>query len=105
FEEHYEDLHAAGDELAERIRALGHFCPGTYKEFGQLSVIKEDDTLPMSSDDMVSNLLHDHEACSNEARKVLKIAEKAEDEVTVDMMVSRMATHDQAAWMLRSMME
>jgi len=105
FEEHYEDLHEAGDELAERIRALGHFTPGTYKEFAKLSVIKEDDKLPDNADKMVENLLKDHELCTQEARKVLKIAEKSEDEVTVDMMVQRMTFHDEAGWMLRSIIE
>lgn len=102
FETQYEDLHTAGDDIAERVRALGHFTPGTFKTFLEESVIKEDDTLPGNADKMVENLLADHEACSLEARKVLKTAESCGDEVTIDMMVERMSTHDEAAWMLRS---
>lgn len=105
FEGQYEDLHAAGDALAERVRALGHFTPGTFKAFGELSAIQEDAELPTSARMMVSNLLEDNETASQEARKVLKAAEKAEDEVTVDMMVARMSVHEEAAWMLRSTLE
>ncbi|GJM03539.1 MAG: DNA starvation/stationary phase protection protein [Rhodomicrobium sp.] len=105
FEEQYTDLHAAGDILAERVRALGHFTPGTFKEYIKLSAIDEDDTLPGSADKMVENLLHDNEACSKEARSVLKVAEEAGDEVTADMMVERMAQHDEAAWMLRATLD
>lgn len=102
FEQQYEDLHTAGDELAERIRALGHFTPGTFKAYLELSAIKEDTELPADADIMVETLLKDNETCSQEARKVLKTAEEVGDEVTVDMMVERMSIHDEAAWMLRS---
>jgi starvation-inducible DNA-binding protein len=105
FEKQYNDLHAAGDELAERVRALGHFTPGTVKEFVNLSEIKDDDKLPDSPEDMIRNLLKANEACSKQARDVLKIAEDAEDEVTLDMMVARMTAHDKAAWMLRSTLQ
>lgn len=102
FEEQYEDLHAAGDELAERIRALGSFTPGTIREYLELSSVKEDSALPRDADTMVKNLLEANEQCSCEARDTLKTAEEAEDEVTVDMMVARMTFHDKTAWMLRS---
>ncbi|MBN67562.1 MAG: DNA starvation/stationary phase protection protein [Rickettsiales bacterium] len=104
FEKHYENLHAAGDELAERVRALGHFCPGTYKEFSELSSIEEQVGVP-NAEEMVQNLLTNHQVASREARKVLETAESVGDEVTIDMMVERMTFHDEAAWMLRSIIE
>ena len=105
FEQQYTDLHQAGDSLAERIRALGHFTPGTFRDYLEHSAISEDSELPENAQTMVSNLLADNETCSREARNVLKVAEEAGDEVTVDMMVARMATHDDAAWMLRATLE
>lgn len=105
FEEQYQDLHVAGDELAERVRALGHMTPGTYKEFSELSVVKDDASPPTNAEKMCANLLHAHETCSQQARKVLEIADEASDEVTVDMMVARMTFHDKASWMLRSIIE
>lgn len=105
FEGQYQDLHTAGDEIAERIRALGHFTPGTYREFAKMSAIEEDAALPTKASEMIEILLRDNETLSKEAREVLKVAEEAEDEVTVDMMVERMSVHDEAAWMLRSSIE
>lgn len=105
FEEHYQALHLAGDELAERVRALGHMTPGTYREFSELSKVKEDATLPSDSKAMLQNLMKSHEACSLEARSVLNVAEECSDEVTVDMMVERMSFHDKTAWMLRATLE
>ena len=105
FERQYEELHKAGDELAERVRALGHFTPGTVHEFLGLSAVKDESKLPGSPQRMVKNLLAAHEQCCQEAREVLEVAEKAEDEVTVDIMVARMTAHDKSAWMLRSILE
>ncbi len=102
FEKQYEDLHKAGDEIAERIRALGRFAPGTYKEFSKISLISEDDELPSSAEQMIKNSLYDNEECSKLALKVLRLAEEYGDEVTQDLMVSRMQSHDKTAWMLRS---
>lgn len=104
-EKQYNQLHLAGDELAERIRALGHFTPGTVSEFVNSSLIKDDRALPSSADAMVKNLLQANQQCSKQAREVLKIAEDAEDEVTIDMMVGRMTEHDKAAWMLRAILQ
>ena len=105
FDSQYNELHAAGDSIAERIRALGHFAPGTLKAFTQVSQVSEDDELPSTSEEMVQNLMKDHEICSLEARKVMKVAQDAEDEVTADMMIARMSVHDETAWMLRAFLE
>lgn len=105
FEQHYQELHLAGDAIAERVRALGHASPGTMAEFSALSAVQEDKKLPASATEMLVNLLKSHELCSKEARAVLKVAEEAEDEVTVDLMVQRMNFHDKAAWMLRALQE
>ncbi|MFC3051456.1 Dps family protein [Kordiimonas pumila] len=100
FEDHYQNLHEAGDELAERIRALGHFTPGTLESFAALSVVKDDEKLPKDAKGMLLNLKEAHELCAGEARRVLEVAEEAGDEVTADMMVDRMRFHDESIWML-----
>lgn len=100
FEQHYENLHSAGDKIAERIRALGHFTPGTLKSFQEFSVINDDAELPRDANAMLANLRDAHELCAAEARSVMKKAEEAGDEVTADMMIGRMEFHDQAIWML-----
>lgn len=105
FEVQYEALHEAGDEIAERVRALGHKTPGTYRAFAELSKVKEDAELPADAMQMVKNLLADNEACSVHARETLAVAEENGDEVTVDILVARMAAHDETSWMLRATAE
>ena len=43
FEKHYNELALAVDQIAERIRALGHAAPGSYRAFSRLSVIEEEE--------------------------------------------------------------
>lgn len=102
FEEQYNELRLAADELAERIRALGHFAPGSYAQFTELKSIAEAPTSPLNAEDMVKQLTGDNETLSRVARSVQTTAENAGDEVTIGMMVDRMAVHEKAAWMLRS---
>jgi starvation-inducible DNA-binding protein len=104
FEEEYNELWLAADLIAERIRALGQVAPGTYAEFSKLSTIPEPKGVPAAKA-MLAELLRGHEACAGTARKGLEVAEKAEDQVTVDLLTQRMQIHDKTAWMLRSMLQ
>lgn len=104
FEEQYQELWAATDEIAERIRALGEYAPGTYAEFSKLSSIQEDNSVP-NANQMVKNLVKGHETVVKTARDLFASASEASDEVTADLMVQRMQASEKTAWMLRSMVE
>lgn len=101
FEEHYTELAIAVDDIAERIRTLDVPAPGTYKEFAKLSSIKEVDGVPCSSE-MVEILTKGHEQVIKTSRKVLKIAQQADDESTASLVSDRMRIHEKTAWMLRA---
>jgi starvation-inducible DNA-binding protein len=101
FEEHYTELAIAVDDIAERIRTLDVPAPGTYKEFSKLSSIKEVDGVPSSSE-MVELLTKGHEQVIKTSRKVLKIAQNADDESTAALVSDRMRVHEKTAWMLRA---
>ncbi|MBX3467878.1 MAG: DNA starvation/stationary phase protection protein [Planctomycetes bacterium] len=102
FETQYTELAVAVDDIAERIRALGVFAPGSYSQFARLSSIREETGVP-KADDMVRQLAQDNEAVVRAARAVLPVAEEGHDEASVDLLVGRMRTHEKTAWMLRSM--
>lgn len=104
FEEQYRELWTATDEIAERIRALGEFAPGTYAEFGKLSSLQEDNGVP-GAEQMIKNLVKGHEQVVKTARDLFKVASDADDEVTADLMVQRMQASEKTAWMLRSLAE
>ena len=101
FEEHYTELSTAVDEIAERIRTLDVAAPGTYKEFSQLSSIKEVEGVPTSVE-MVELLTLGHEQVIRTAREVLKVAQQADDESTASLVSDRMRIHEKTSWMLRA---
>jgi len=104
FEQQYNELSLAVDSIAERIRALGFYAPGSYRAFGNLSSIAEEDAVP-SARDMIRKLLEGHEAVARTARSVFKPAETANDQASADLLTQRIQVHEKAAWMLRSMLE
>ena len=101
FEQQYTELALAVDAIAERIRALGHFAPGSYREFGKLSRVDEATDIPAATA-MVKTLARDQEIVAATARSVFPIAEKAGDQATADLVTQRLLIHEKSAWMLRS---
>ncbi len=104
FEQQYTELALAIDEIAERIRTLGEPAPGSYQAFSTLTRIEEETGHPGASE-MVRNLVEDNETVVRTARELLPMAEEANDQPTVDLLVGRMQVHEKAAWMLRSLLE
>ena len=104
FELHYNELWLATDLIAERIRSLGAPAPGTYGELASLSSIKEEKA-PVKAEKMIRSLVEGHESVIRTARAVFPLAEKAGDQVTLDLLTQRMQIHEKTAWMLRSLLE
>ena len=106
FETQYNEQWTALDEIAERIRALGFNAPGSYGEFARLSSIAEE-PLGDTADwrEMVRQLTVGNEAVCRTARKVLKGADDAGDDPSVDLLTQRLQTHEKYAWMLRSLLQ
>ena len=104
FETQYNELALAVDLVAERIRALGHPAPASYADYAKLSSIKEAKGVP-SATKMISELVAGQEAVVRTARQVFPVAEKANDQATMDLLTQRMQLHEKTAWMLRSLLE
>ena len=100
----YTEQWNALDLIAERIRALGHPAPGTYKEFVKLASIKEVEGVPRATD-MVRHLVSAQEATARTARKLLPVVAQANDQPTADLLTQRLDVHEKTAWMLRSLLE
>ena len=103
FEEHYTAMALAVDELAERIRVLGVKAPGSYTEFAEYSRVKEDPSMETKAEDMIKNLLADHEQIVRTAKEILTTLEGTNDEGTNSLLGARIEYHEKTAWMLRSL--
>lgn len=104
FEEQYNTLWLAADELAERIRTLDMYAPGSYSQFGKLTSIREETSVP-AWQDMVAQLVEGHETLAATARETFRVASEAGDEGTADIATGRMKDHEKTAWMLRSLLK
>lgn len=104
FEEQYQELAASIDKIAERIRALGEFAPGSFSNFSKFTSIKEEVNVPRS-EEMIINLIQDNESIVNSARGIIPLTDNCEDDVTADLLIERMQIHEKNAWMLRSMVQ
>jgi starvation-inducible DNA-binding protein len=104
FETQYTELAQAVDEIAERIRALGAFAPGSYTAFAKLTAVREENGRP-GAQEMIRNLVADQEALARLAHTVIEAAQAVKDEGTADLGIRRLQTHEKNAWMLRSHLE
>jgi starvation-inducible DNA-binding protein len=98
----YTELGLAVDEIAERIRALGAWAPGSYSDYARLSTVKEASGVP-SAEAMVAELAADQATVVRTARALFPAVEAASDEPTADLLTQRMQVHEKTAWMLRAM--
>ena len=101
FEEQYKDLAEAVDEIAERIRILRIRTPASMKEFLEITTLQENEG-PLSANDMIQQLLHDHETIANYLRPKISVIQKLGDEGSADLLIERLRVHEKTAWMLRS---
>lgn len=101
-EQHYSNMYEAIDEIAERIRALGEKAPASYKKYGELSSIKDEDE-PKSALEMLSMLIRDHQTAITNMRSAVEWCEGKNDYVTADMLIERMAWHEEAVWMFSAL--
>lgn len=103
FEEQYTELAAAVDAVAERIRTLGYPAPGTFRAFQELASIDEVAGAP-AAEEMLRDLVTANEIVVRTCRQALPAAQEAGDESTVGLLADRLAVHEKAAWMLRSLL-
>lgn len=99
----YRNMSDALDEVAERIRALGHPVPASVAEMLPLTVVEEL-AGTASAEDMIASLAADHEKISTRLRDIVSVAEGQRDVATACLLTKRLQFHEQAVWMLRAIL-
>ena len=103
FESQYEQLDDIMDSVAERIRAIGHYSPATFKAYLQLTHLSEQQRTKNDSQGFIKELTSDHESIIIYLREnINKFADDYADAGTSDYITGLMETHEKMAWMLRS---
>ena len=103
FEQQYNQLDDIVDTVAERIRTLGHYAPGSLKEYLELTHLSESPIEKNDSQSYIKELLADHESIMIHLREnITRYAATLKDLGTSDYITGLMETHEKMAWMLRA---
>jgi starvation-inducible DNA-binding protein len=103
FESQYEQLDELMDSVAERIRKIGHYAPGTLTQMLQLTHLTEYSERKNDSFGYLKELLEDHESIIEFLRGNINVfANDYHDLGTSDYITGLMETHEGMAWMIRA---
>lgn len=102
FENQYNELFAAADLIAERIRALDAFVPGSSEAFRENMSFKEAGNQPPTAMNMVKDLIKTNEQVRDTIAKAREFAGEIEDTASEDIMNGRLEAHEKAIWMLKA---
>jgi len=103
FESQYEQLDETMDDVAERIRAIGHYAPATLREYLKLTKLSEQSREANDSQGYIKELVSDHESIIIHLREnISRFADDYKDLGTSDFITGLMTTHEKMAWMLRA---
>lgn len=102
YESQYKELEEVIDEIAERIRYLGHYAEGRLKDFLKITRLAEED-YTSDQNAQLRNLLSDHESIIINIRKEIDlINDEYKDAGTADFVIGVMKQHEKTAWFIRS---
>jgi starvation-inducible DNA-binding protein len=97
----YGELWAAVDDIAEQIRQIDAFAPGTLSRMIELSNIDEDDKIP-TAPKMVTNLLDANEKVLTSLKDAYKLADENGVDGLANFLQDRMMAHTKHGWMLKA---
>jgi starvation-inducible DNA-binding protein len=91
------------DDIAERVRSLGHFALGSLKDFLKVTHMEEQKHDFSNQNQIIQTLVNDHETIIRIIRnEIIPISDKHKDLGTADFVTGLMTQHEKMAWMLRS---
>lgn len=100
----YEELHGSVDPLAEEIRTLETYVPGSFTRFMELTEIEDELTVP-NDVEMCRRLLSDNEKVLTTLNVAFKLADNLDKQGLADFLAGRIDVHNKHAWMLKSIIK
>jgi len=100
-EDMYKNIWKSLDDIAEQIRQLDAFAPGTLERMIKLSRISGDNT-PLPAREMMAGLYKDQETFIAMLTEVLHKADEADKQGLVNFLAGRIEVHSKMRWQLRA---
>jgi starvation-inducible DNA-binding protein len=102
FENQVDTLDIIIDDIAERVRSLGHFALGSLKDFIAVTRLSEDNQDFAIQSHIIQTLLEDHEVLIRSLRKDITATAEHRDLGTADFMTRLLEQHEKMSRMLRA---
>jgi starvation-inducible DNA-binding protein len=100
----YTEVFAQNDPIAEHIRYLDSYAPGSFSRFLELSAVEEATTVP-DAHTMFITLKNDNDRFVIQLRAGIVVAEQAGEPAVSNFLQDLLDTHQKHAWMLRSIIK
>lgn len=97
----YQEVYGAVDNIAEHIRAINGYAPGSFGRFKELSAIQDETGLP-DVDQMLQQLIADNQTVISTLHSAYKLAELAGEIGLSNFLQDREAAHKKHGWMLKA---
>ena len=97
----YQDVYGSVDAIAELIRTLNVYAPGTLSRFQALTTIEESDTIP-NAVQMMNNIVEENNTMLETLKKAYNMAEEEKQIGIANFLQDRIQAHEKHGWMLRS---
>jgi starvation-inducible DNA-binding protein len=97
----YQELHGAVDPIAEEIRALDAYVPGSLSRFLELTEIEDELSIP-NGVEMARRLMVDNQKVIMTLDMAFKLADELDQQGLADFIAGRLDAHKKHGWMLRS---
>lgn len=100
----YNAVWAQSDDIAEHIRQLNAYAPGSFTRFIELSAVEEATSVP-DARTMLSNLYEDNEKYILQLRAGIVLADAANEPAVSNFLQDLLGAHQKHSWMLRSILK
>lgn len=97
----WEEVFTGVDLIAEGIRTLDSFAPGSFSRFKELATIEDETKIPEALD-MLNILKNDNQKVLSSLQKAYILAEKDKQFGISNFIQDRITAHEKHGWMLRS---
>ena len=101
FQNIYTEVYGAVDPIAEEIRALNGYAPGSFERYKQLASIKDQTDIP-AANEMIRILMMDNMTVQQTLMDAYKLADQYNEIGLSNFLQDRYDAHKKHGWMLRA---
>ena len=100
----YEEVYGSVDRVAEYIRTLDSYAPGSLSRYAELTIIEDQTKIPRPNL-MFAELLSDNEKMIDLLNGCFSSAEDENKQGIANFIAERLDAHEKHGWMLRSILK